>query len=219
MVSHHRGGPGQARSREQLLDAAEQLLLDEGYAAVTSRRVGARAAITPQLVHYYFHTMDDLFIEVLRRRADAGLELLRDALEARPTLRQLWDLREAGLVTTKFSLEFMALANHREAVRLVLTDYYRRYRKLQLDAFTVALADLGVPPARCPPLVAQLAMIGVTQIMGFDADLGVDTDRDVVDAFIGRLIDGLRGVDGPRGADGPRGVDGRTESASAPARE
>ena len=42
------------------MDAAEQLLLEEGYAAVTSRRVGARAGLKPQLVHYYFRTMDDL---------------------------------------------------------------------------------------------------------------------------------------------------------------
>ncbi|MBL7489613.1 TetR family transcriptional regulator [Frankia sp. AgB1.9] len=188
MVSQHRT-PAEPGRREQLLDAAEWLLLEEGYAAVTSRRVGARAGLTPQLVHYYFHTMDDLFLQVFQRRAEVGLAALREVMGSRPTLRQLWDLRETGLTTTRFSLEFMALANHRKVIRSALVEYYQRYRQLQLDAFTVALTDRGVPPERCPPLFAQLAMIGITQIMTIDADLGVAYDFESVNAYITRLIE------------------------------
>ena len=64
-------GP-QAKNRAVLLDAAERLLLTEGYAAVTSRRVAAEAGLKPQLVHYYFATMDDLYLAVFRRRAEEG---------------------------------------------------------------------------------------------------------------------------------------------------
>ena len=65
-------GAKESLTRAKLLDAAEQLMLEEGYAAVTSRRVGRKAGISPQLVHYYFQTMDDLFLEVFRRRAEEG---------------------------------------------------------------------------------------------------------------------------------------------------
>lgn len=191
MVSQNPASPATSNTRTQLLDAAEQLLLEEGYAAVTSRRVGAQAGITPQLVHYYFRTMDDLFLEVFRRRADAGLEYIREAFRFRPTLRQLWDLREIGMASTRFSLEFVALANHRKAIRSAITEYFKKYRELQLAAFTVALTDLGVPPERCPPLFAQLALTGITQIMAIDADLGFETDYESVIAFIERQIDGL----------------------------
>ena len=68
--SPRRIGAVDSKTRAQLLDAAELLLLEEGYAAVTSRRVAAKAGLKPQLVHYYFRTMDDLFVEVFRRRAD-----------------------------------------------------------------------------------------------------------------------------------------------------
>ncbi len=37
-----------------LLDAAEQLMAEEGYAAVTSRRVAEKAALKPQLVPHCF---------------------------------------------------------------------------------------------------------------------------------------------------------------------
>jgi AcrR family transcriptional regulator len=191
MVSQRRTASAESGRREQLLDAAERLLLEEGYAAVTSRRVGARAGLTPQLVHYYFQTMDDLFLQVFRRRADAGLELLREVLGSQPTLRQLWELRETSVTGSRFNLEFMALANHRKAIRTALVEYYQRYRQLQLDAFTVALTDLGVPPERCPPLVAQLAMIGMTQIMTIDVDLGIAADYEAVGAFISAQIEEL----------------------------
>src|ERR1700755_3513206 len=193
MVSQRRTASAESGRREQLLDAAERLLLEEGYASVTSRRVGARAGLTPQLVHYYFQTMDDLFLQVFRRRADVGLELLREVLGPRPTLRQLWDLRDTGVTNSRFNMEFMALANHRKAIRSAIIDYYQRYRQLQLDAFTVALTDLGVPPERCPPLFAQLAMIGLTQIMTIDVDLGIASGYEGVDAFVRAQIEEIAG--------------------------
>ncbi|CAO5192082.1 TetR family transcriptional regulator [Frankia sp. AiPs1] len=184
MTSPRRSDAAATSTREKLLDAAERLLLEEGYAAVTSRRVGARADLAPQLVHYYFRTMDDLFLEIFRRRADVGLQMLRDALRARPTLRQLWAMREIGMTSSRFNLEFMALANHRKAIRSSILEYYRAYRQLQLDAFTAALADLGIPEDRFSPRVAQVAMIGMTQVMAIDADLGIASDDEAVFAAI-----------------------------------
>ena len=52
-------GSEDSKTRSALLDAAQALMLEEGYAAVTSRRVAARADLKPQLVHYYFRTMDE----------------------------------------------------------------------------------------------------------------------------------------------------------------
>src|SRR6187200_1291576 len=74
-------GPN-AKNRAVLLDAAERLLLAEGYAAVTSRRVAAEAGLKPQLVHYYFATMDELYLAVFRRRAEEGLARQATALES-----------------------------------------------------------------------------------------------------------------------------------------
>src|ERR1700727_2339079 len=96
-------GAADSKTRAQLLDAAEQLLLDEGYAAVTSRQVGAKAGLKPQLVHYYFRTMDDLFLEVFRRRADENLAHFERTVAADNSLRTLWrlnaDPRGAALLT------------------------------------------------------------------------------------------------------------------------
>ena len=85
-------GAETSKSRAALLDAAERLMLQEGYAAVTSRRVAASAGLKPQLVHYYFRTMDDLFLALFRRRAEQGLERQAQALASPQPLWALWDL-------------------------------------------------------------------------------------------------------------------------------
>ena len=83
MTSARRIGAPDAKNRALLLDAAEQLMLEEGYAAVTSRRLANKAGLKPQLVHYYFRTMEELFVEVFRRRAEEGLRCRRECCSRR----------------------------------------------------------------------------------------------------------------------------------------
>src|ERR1700686_4224317 len=104
-------GAPDAKNRGVLLDAAEQLMLEEGYAAVTSRRLADRAGLKPQLVHYYFRTMDDLFLAVFRRRAEQGLKSQARALESPQPLWALWRLGTA-LATSLFRMEVGALDHH-----------------------------------------------------------------------------------------------------------
>src|SRR3954451_24595623 len=92
MSANRRLGAEDSATRAALLDAALQLLLEEGYAAVTSRKVAAQAGLKPQLVHYYFRTMDDLFLEVFRRRAEENLVRIERAVAADGSLHALWQL-------------------------------------------------------------------------------------------------------------------------------
>ena len=49
---------GRQATREALIEATAQIMLDEGYAAATSRRVAAKAGVKAALVHYYFPSMN-----------------------------------------------------------------------------------------------------------------------------------------------------------------
>ena len=137
-ASPRRIGAADSKTRAQLLDAAELLLLEEGYAAVTSRRVAAKAGLKPQLVHYYFRTMDDLFLEVFRRRAEENVARVERAIAADGSLRALWQLN-ADPRGADFNIEFVALANHRKAIRTEIARYAERFRAAQLEAVTAAL--------------------------------------------------------------------------------
>ena len=191
--SPRRIGAEDSNTRAQLLDAAEQLLLEEGYAAVTSRRVAAAAGLKPQLVHYYFRTMDDLFLAVFRRRADEGFALFARALDGQPSLRTIWNSLSVG-PGARFNLEFVALANHRKAIRAEIASYAERFRTLQLEAIESILSrretlGVGALPDGMTPEVVLVIMAGVAQLIALERPLGVSGGHDATLAFIEQYLD------------------------------
>src|SRR5262245_30812380 len=90
MAAPRRTGSETSETRAVLLDTVERVMLQDGYAAVSSRRIAKEAGVTPALVHYYFATLDDLFLAVLRRRADQQLERHQRFLASAQPLRALW---------------------------------------------------------------------------------------------------------------------------------
>jgi TetR/AcrR family transcriptional regulator len=51
----------------RFLDAAERLLVEVGYAGITTRRLAEEAGANHGLVHYYFGSMEELLFQVLER--------------------------------------------------------------------------------------------------------------------------------------------------------
>lgn len=197
--SSRRIGSHDSRTRSQLLDAAEALLIEEGYASVTSRRVAARAGLKPQLVHYYFRTMDDLFLEVFRRNAEQSLDRFARAIAEDGSLRNLWRLN-ADLRGATFTIELAALANHRKAIRAEVARYAERFRVAQIEAVRAALAEHGVSEDELPPTVAILIMTGLTQVMALESALGVTAGHDITLEFVEQAIAELERAPGSRPA-------------------
>jgi AcrR family transcriptional regulator len=186
-------GAQDSKTRAQLVDAAEALLLEEGYAAVTSRRVATKAGLKPQLVHYYFRTMDDLYLEVFRRNADANIARFERAVAEDPSLSHLWRLN-ADTRGGMFTIEFVALANHRKAIRAELARYAERFRAAQIQAVTAALERRGIRAGQLPPIVALLTMTGLAQVLALEEMIGVTAGHDTTVDFVERTIAGLGGA-------------------------
>ena len=66
--SPQNSGQGSAATKERILDAAEQLFGDLGYAATSLRAVTGRAGVNLAAVHYYFGSKIGLFEAVFQRR-------------------------------------------------------------------------------------------------------------------------------------------------------
>jgi AcrR family transcriptional regulator len=60
--------------RKQILDAAEKLLLRNGYEATAMAEVARRAGVANNAVYWYFPSKDDLLAAVLQRRLERALE-------------------------------------------------------------------------------------------------------------------------------------------------
>jgi AcrR family transcriptional regulator len=134
--------------------------------------------------------MDDLFLEVFRRRADANLARVERSVAEDGSLRSLWALN-ADPRGAAFSIEFVALANHRKSIRAEIARYAERYRAAQLDALAAALTAAGIDEDELPPIAALLLMTGLSQILGLEQALGVTAGHDATVAFIERSITDL----------------------------
>jgi AcrR family transcriptional regulator len=190
MAAARRQGTQDTKARTALLDAAEQLMLEEGYAAVSSRRVAKRAGVNAALVHYYFGLMDDLYIAVFRRRAQWMLERQAEALSSPQPLWALWELTHEQ-ANTALNLEFLALGNHRKAVRVEIANYSKKYRRMQIDALSNVLEGYGLDPEVWPPMSVILVMFGISRFLlmeeAYDLDIGHAETIAIVERYLHQL--------------------------------
>jgi AcrR family transcriptional regulator len=187
-------GAEDSATRAQLLDAAQALMVEDGYASVTSRRVAAKAGLKPQLVHYYFRTMDDLFLATFRRRAEQAFAHQQRVLRSPQPLWALWEAsRDArGTVLTT---EFSALANHRPAIRAEITAAAERVRAQQVEVLTEVLAGHGLTSDDCPPVVVAVLIAGISLLLALEqGSLGMSTGHAETIAYVEEHLRRLEGA-------------------------
>jgi AcrR family transcriptional regulator len=172
MASPRRMGSPEAKNRAALLDAAEQIMLEEGYPAATSRRVAEKAGLKHQLVHYYFHGMDELFTASFRRSAERGLRVQADALKSAQPLWALWRWH-TSTVNAPLWTEYIAMANHRKGLRAEIAYYSKRFREEQRWIVDRALKAYGVDPDELPGLAAIVLLTSVSRVLVMEEALEV----------------------------------------------
>jgi AcrR family transcriptional regulator len=192
MVSNRRIGTEHSQTRLALLDATEQLMLEEGYASVTSRRVAQKAGLKPQLVHYYFRTMDDLFLAAFQRRAEEGLAHRSEAFDADQSLRALWAFSDDPRGTALL-MEFAALANHRKSIRAEVARYGELFRLRQTEVLTQVMEEKGIDTERLPPIVVMVLMTSLSQILVMEETLGMRAGHVETREVVHRFLDELEG--------------------------
>lgn len=181
----------------RLLDATEEIMLREGYAAVSSRSVAAAVGIQASLVHYYFPTIDDLFVSVLRRRAEPNVERLAAALASPEPLSAWWEIAADPRGTALF-VELLAAANHRPALRDAVGAFAAQVRHMQMAALREILPEYGVDLDQLPPALVAATVQGLAFALVSDRAAGYDTAHDEAAAAVARLLDSLERRRRPR---------------------
>jgi AcrR family transcriptional regulator len=133
-----------------LLDAAERLLIETGYAGLTTRKVAAQASVNHGLVHYYFGSMEELLLQVLERftgrlidRQTAMYEADAPFLEKwRTAMRWLDEDVKSGYPKVWWELQAMAWNHPEMHERLVQVDGV--WRQLLRTYFASALEEYGI---------------------------------------------------------------------------
>jgi AcrR family transcriptional regulator len=176
-----------APSRALLVAAADNILIEEGAHAISARRVAERAGLKPQLVHYYFRTMDDLLIAVFRGAQEGYLSRHDGALATRHPLNALWQLNNDQRGTRRM-MEFIVMAGRREAVREVIMESAAQFRKLQIKAISRVLKERGIDRRTFPPAGVALLMATLARGVVMEQTLGISLGHTQLRSMVRRLL-------------------------------
>ncbi|MER6523849.1 TetR/AcrR family transcriptional regulator [Streptomyces sp. NPDC001508] len=195
MTASRRMGTENSRTRLRLLDITERLMLKEGYASVGIRRVAREADVAPALVLYYFRTLDDLFLAVLRRRAEQEREISARVLDSPQPLHALWELSSqpgAALIT-----EFMALANHRKAIHAELAAHAERYRRAQEEIIVRKAAEGRLSLPDVPPVALLVVTTALARVLVMEKSLGMTAGHTETLDLVERVLRRIEGTPEP----------------------
>ncbi len=175
-------------TRGLLIDATIQIMVDEGYAAATSRRVAAKAGVKPALVHYYFPTMVELYLAVFRRGAAVYLERQQKSLASDRPLHAFWHtLIEPK--DTRLLLEFMGLANHRKEIRAEIAAWSERWREMQITALNFIVREHDIDTNEFSPAAIAVIIASIGRTLVLEQGLGTTGGHEEAVALVNRLID------------------------------
>jgi AcrR family transcriptional regulator len=172
--------PARAAAEEALLDAAERLLVEVGYAGITTRRLAAEAGVNHGLVHYYFGSNENLLVRALERFTERMIARQRELYAAELPFIEKWRtamryLLGEDVTYEKVWLELQALAWNNADLRARLERVNAEWRAVLTEAFEEPHRELKIDL----PLDALVSLVLTVNIGSLVERLGgVETGHD-----------------------------------------
>jgi TetR/AcrR family transcriptional regulator len=141
--------PARSAAEDSLLDAAERLLVDVGYGAITTRRLAEEAGVNHGLVHYYFGSIENLLVRVLERFTERLTARQRALYSAEIPFIEKWRAAMRYLVGEdveyeKIWLELQVLAWNRPDLRDRVARVNAEWRAVLTEAFEEPRRRYGI---------------------------------------------------------------------------
>jgi AcrR family transcriptional regulator len=149
-----------ADAEQALLDAAERLLVEVGYAGITTRRLADEAGVNHGLVHYYFGSNENLLVRALERFTERLIDRQRQLYASDVPFVDTWRtamrfLMADDLAYEKVWLELQALGWNDPVLRERLVRVNAEWRAVLAEAFEEPRRALGVDM----PLEALVSLV------------------------------------------------------------
>jgi AcrR family transcriptional regulator len=189
-VSKRRIGAESSGTRALIVEATEMVLREEGYAAASTRRVALRAGLKPSLVHYYFATTDDLLLAVFERGAAQSDKMIEAAIATDNPVRALWQFFSDDS-RTALSVEYIALAIRRPAIRAKIAAHSEVMRTQQIALFERLLGEQLTGPDGCPPAGLSVILAAIGRALFMESALGISSGHSEAGAWVEQWLDRL----------------------------
>lgn len=146
-----------AATEDAFLDAAERLLIGSGYSGITTRRLAGEAGANHGLVHYYFGSMENLFVRVLERFTERLIARQREMygrtdISGVEKWKTAMGYLESDLAAgyPKIWLELQALGWNRPDIAERVAEVNREWREVLTEAFDQMLDEYGLDREQFP---------------------------------------------------------------------
>ena len=179
---------------EAILDAAECLLVDVGYARITTRRLAERAGVNQGLVHYYFGSMEEVLLQAVERFTSRLVERQRSMYASDAPFIEKWRAAMSYLEEDsdsgyqKILLELYALGWNNEAIRNRMRHVHEQWMDVLLPSFEAGLTELGVDKGKYPVEAIVSLVSTFNQGIMLERLSGVDSGRRALLEMIERLL-------------------------------
>ena len=154
-----------AETEDAFLDAAERLLIEVGYSGISTRRLAEEAGANHGLVHYYFGSMENLFVRVLERFTESLIARQREMygrtdISGAEKWRTAMGYLESDLAAgyPKIWLELQALGWNRPDIAERVAQVNSEWRAVLTDAFDRIMGEYGVDREQFP-LAAVVSLV------------------------------------------------------------
>jgi AcrR family transcriptional regulator len=181
-----------AAAEEALLDAAERLLVDVGYAGITTRRLAEEAGVNHGLVHYYFGSNENLLLQMLERFTARLIERQEALYASDAPFVDKWrtamsHLMSDDLAYEKVWLELQAMGWNNAELRERLARVNGEWRRVLTKAFEQPHRELGIEM----PLEGLVSLVmtfntGIMVERFGDIDAGHQELLDWIDSWLSR---------------------------------
>ncbi|MEY4160431.1 MAG: hypothetical protein RLZZ136_1052 [Pseudomonadota bacterium] len=174
VATPRRRGAEKSETRAQLIRSAIDILRDEGAGAVTARRLAEQIGLQRHIVHYYFGTIDEVFVAIMREEGARSEETLKEATKTGDAFTLLW---ENGLQSGGIILELTRLALRHPAIAKEYKIYTERYRQTMAGILEIYAKSHGITLS-ISATAAALMLQSIACTIAVEGDMGMAMAHD-----------------------------------------
>lgn len=201
MVKPHDQPVVDGDTKERILRAAGDLIVERGWPKVTTRAIAERAGVNNALIHYHFGTKDDLLFEaagmIFASEISGPLQAMADAQDVGVALRGIFDwLRDVDAYSPMMiiSMEVAHQAVRDERARAWIASLWQSY--FDLFATMIAAAQergefIDSIDARGAAVTIGALLDGLFLYRLVDPNLAVANVADAIDGLIDLMTKGV----------------------------